>query len=339
MAEEFVVKSPGEILRDGPSSLRWLAGGVVSVLLVGAVVWLADPAETWRVVTGAHAGWLGAAILAYTVVLVARWVRLAGLVDSDKLSAYRFELLWASAGHSFATQLLPARSGELAFPVLWRRATGESVAEGTVFLTAIRVVELGIVVPLYALGLGVWLTGAEGSGGSWLVWLLAGLGLALLVSLPLLLQFGLRMARWCLFETPLAEIEVLEPLREAVPEAGEAIERLGPRRRLWLVGTSTVMWGSMFGVFYCVTAACGLDMGLSQVVVGSGGGIVGNLLPIGGIGSLGTMEAGWTAAFEATGAPTAPVVAAGILVHVLVILGTGTATFVGWGCEILARPD
>jgi uncharacterized membrane protein YbhN (UPF0104 family) len=221
--------------------------------------------------------------------------------------------------------------------VLWRRATGESVAEGAVFLTAIRVVELGIVVPLYALGLGVWLTGGAGSGGRWFVWLLAGLGVALIMSLPVLLRFALRVTRWCLAETPLAGVELLEPLREAVPKAGEAIGRLGPGRRLWLVGTSLVMWCSMFGVFYCMTAACGLNLGLAQVVVGSGGGIVGNLLPIGGIGSLGTMEAGWTAAFEATGAPTPPVVAAGILVHVLVIAGTGTATLIGRGLDILSN--
>lgn len=329
--------SPWEMLRDGPSMGRWLVGVVLSVLLVGAVLWFADPAETWRAVREAHPGWLGGAVAAYVVVLVARWVRLAGLVESDRLSGYRFELLWTSAGHSFATQLLPARSGELAFPVLWRRATGESVAEGAVFLTAIRVVELGIVVPLYALGLGAWLAGSEVSGGAWFVWLFVGLGVALLVSLPVLLRFALRVARWCLVETPLSGVELLEPIREAVPNAAGAIERLGTWRRLWLVGTSLVMWCSMFGVFYCVTAACGLQLGLAQVVVGSGGGIVGNLLPIGGIGSLGTMEAGWTAAFEATGAPTAPVVAAGILVHLLVISGTGTATLVGRGLDLLSN--
>ncbi len=320
-----------ERLREGISGGRWLVAVAVSVLLIGGLVWFAPPRELWRVVSGAHAGWLVAAAGLYAGVLAARWVRLAGLVDVDRLSAHRLELLWASAGHSFATQLLPVRSGELAFPVLWRRATGESLARGTVYLTAIRVVELGIVVPLYALGLGVWLSGEGIADGGWIVWGLGGFGMALLVGLPWLLRVALRIARWVLEQTALRRVEALEPLREAVPQAAEAVAGLGPGRRLWLVATSLVMWGLMFGVFAATLAACGLDLSLAQIVVGSGGGIVGNLAPVGGIGSVGTMEAGWTAAFEATGAPTAPIVAAGMLVHVLVIAGTGLATAVGWG--------
>jgi uncharacterized membrane protein YbhN (UPF0104 family) len=315
---------------------RWGLGLAVSAALIGAVIWWADPAEIGRVLWSAKLGPLAAALALYAGVLTARWVRLVGLVDGQKLSDHRLELLWASAGHSFATQLMPARSGELTFPALWKRATGESLGEGTVFLGAIRVVELGVLIPLYGVGLIVWLSGSGSAvGGGWIVAGLAGLGLLLLVGLPHLLRAGLGVAGWLLLQTRLADIEALEPLREAVPDARAAIERLGRGRRLWLVGTTLAMWLMMFGVFTCVLLACGADLGLAQSVVGAGGGIVGNLLPIGGIGSLGTMEAGWTAAFEATGAPRGPVVAAGLLVHLIVIAGTGSATAIAAGLSKL----
>lgn len=315
-------------LGAGPEFWLKTAGAfVVSALLIAGLVWFGEPAEIWAVLTSAAAGPLAAAVGLYGVVLTARWVRLIGLVDPDEGGVRRLDLLWASAGHSFANQILPARTGELVFPELWRRATGEEYADGAVYLAAIRVVELGIVVAIFGVGLVVWLSGRAQTGvRPWLVAALIGGGLALLLVLPVLLRIGLRIADWLVRRTRLAEIDLLEPLREAVPQARRAVENLGRTKRLWLVATSSVMWVAMFGVFYFTVAACGADLGIAQTVVGSAGGIVGNLLPIGGIGSLGTMEAGWTAAFRATGAPAGPVVASGLLVHGIVIAGTGLAT-------------
>jgi len=329
--------------------LRFAAGAAISAGLLGALVWLADPAEIWAVVTGARLGPLVAAIGLYGLVLATRWVRLIGLVAGGRLTDRRegedalstrrrwIDLLWASAGHSFANQLLPARSGELVFPELWRRATGRSYAEGAVFLAAIRVVELGVVVTLYAAALGAWLWSDAGRGiPHWLIGAMLVAGATVIAALPWLMRAGLGLADRVIRETRLAEIGWLAPLREAIPRADRAVERLGRRERLWLVGTSGLMWAAMFGVFYCTVAACGADLGVAQTMVGSGGGIVGNLLPVGGIGSLGTMEAGWTAAFRATGAPAGPVVAAGLLVHAIVIAGTGIATVVGIAGSALA---
>ncbi|MFB6352197.1 MAG: lysylphosphatidylglycerol synthase domain-containing protein, partial [Bradymonadaceae bacterium] len=244
----------------------------------------------------------------------------------DELSGHRLELLWTSAGHSFANQLLPARTGELVFPELWRRATGETYAEGTVVLAAIRIVELGVVASLYGIAMIVWLLGQAETGASvWLVGGLIGAGVAVIVALPWLLRIGLGLADRLFRQTRLADISWLAPLREAIPRAGQAVDRLGRRERIWLVVTSIAMWMAMFGVFWFTVAACGAGLGLAQTIVGAGGGIVGNLLPLGTVGSLGTMEAGWTAAFRATGAPVGPVVASGLLVHVIVIAGSGVA--------------
>lgn len=298
------------------SAVQIVGAAAVSAVLLGGLFWWADPSAIWDALSEARPGPLAAAAGCYLVVLATRWVRLIGLVDGEKLSRHRLELLWASAGHSFANQLMPARTGELVFPELWRRATGEGYAEGAVYLAAIRVVELGLVVSMFGLGMMIWW------GAGWAVSLL---GLGLLFALPTLLRLGLHVLSLVFRETRLSEFGWLEPLREAIPKAHSAIDGLGRRRRLWLVGTSTVMWIAMFGVFWFCLAACGLDLGVAQTVVGSTGGIVGNLVPVGGIGSLGVMEAGWTAGFRATGAPIGPVVAASLLLRAVVVIGAGGA--------------
>lgn len=304
-------------MTDRISGLQLTGALAVSALLLGGLIWWAEPAEIWSALSRARPGPLAAAAGCYVLVLAARWVRLVGLVDSETLSSHRLELLWASAGHSFANQLMPARTGEFVFPVLWRRATGEGYAEGAIYLAAIRVVELGLVISMFGLGLMLWW------GGGWAVALL---GFGLLVALPLMLRFGLRLLFWAFCDTRLSEIDWLEPLREGIPNARSAMEGLGRGRRLWLVATSALMWVAMFGVFWCCLVACGLELGIAQTVVGSTGGIVGNLVPVGTIGSLGAMEAGWTAGFRATGAPAGPVVAASLLVRALVFAGTGLVT-------------
>jgi uncharacterized membrane protein YbhN (UPF0104 family) len=310
--------------RSGGLGLRWLGAVALSVALLGAVLWLGDPAEVWATVSTARLEPLASATGCYAVVVLVRWVRLAAL---DPRGELRTELLGVSAGHSLANQLLPARSGELAFPALWRWATEEGVARGTVYLAAIRAVELGVVAPIFGVALVVWWSrvafglGVAGAAGLSVV----GGGL-LLAGFPFLIRAALGAVDWLSSRRPLRGIAWLDSVREEVPRARAALAGLGARERLWLVVTSLVMWAAMFGVYYSALVACGAGIGVVQTIVGSAGGIVGNLLPIGAIGSLGTMEAGWTAAFRATGAATGPVVAAGLVVHAIVICGAAVAT-------------
>ncbi len=89
------------------------------------------------------------------------------------------------------------------------------------------------------------------------------------------------------------------------------------------------VWLGLFGVFHTSLLAFGVDVTLAQSVVGSGGGIMTNLLPVNGVGSFGTLEAGWTAGLVATGAPLGPVVAAGLAMHLLVVAGSGVFAALG----------
>jgi uncharacterized membrane protein YbhN (UPF0104 family) len=322
----------------------WIVGVVVSGLFLAALLWLAEPGKVWTIARSADADSLLLAGGCYVGVIVARWFRLFAFQDTTPKTRSRIELLWASATHSFATQVLPARLGELVFPSLWHRATDQSHADGLVALLAVRLVELAVLAPIFGVSLFTWLArGSEDSGGpmaGWLPWVATALGLALLVGLPLVLHAAVGAASWLIRRRPLRGWRLLEPLREALPEARIAVERMDTRNLVWITACTTAMWIGLFGIYGFVLRACGATLGWVQTVVGSTGGIVGNLLPVGGIGSLGVMEAGWTAAFQATGAPLEPVVAAGLLVHALLIGGAGLVAAVGYVAKWwLARRD
>ncbi|MGM0555530.1 MAG: lysylphosphatidylglycerol synthase transmembrane domain-containing protein [Myxococcota bacterium] len=318
--------------KGGPVG-AWVVGVVVSGLFLGGLLGFAEPRKVWSIARSADAVSLFLACGCYVGVLVARWFRLFAFQDTTPKTHARIELLWVSASHSFVTQLLPARLGEFVFPSLWHRATDQPHADGLVALLAVRLVELAVLAPIFGVSLFAWLMrGGEPSGGAmagWIPWVATALGLALLIGLPLVLHGTVGAASWLIERRPLRNWRVLDPLQNSLPEARVAVERMNTRNLVWITGSTIVMWIGLFGVYGFVLRACGAPMGWIQTVVGSTGGIVGNLLPVGGIGSLGVMEAGWTAAFRATGAPLEPVVAAGLLVHALVIVGAGLGAGVG----------
>ena len=61
------------------------------------------------------------------------------------------------------------------------------------------------------------------------------------------------------------------------------------------------------------------------------------LLPINSLGSIGTLEAGWTAGFHLAGLPVEVGVATGLLMHSFVILYLFLITGLFWGMGQLAR--
>ena len=313
-----------------PSPRQWLGAGLVSGLLVAGVVAYVGADRLVALLRRMDPTPLAISVIAYAGVLTTRWLRLEGLLV-ERLGDLRGRpsFLWTTAGHSFANQLMPFRSGELAFPVLLQQAEGTNLTEGTLFLAALRFVELGCLIPIYGVGAIVWLSRRSTPDGyEWVSYVAIAGAILLLVSLPWLLRFGVYVAETLLEYLPLPEWNWFETLRTELDEADVALEQMGGRGMAWLIAMSSLMWILMFVVFHGTLAAFEAGTGWAQTIVGSGGGLIGNLVPS-GIGSLGTMEAGWIASFQATGAPKEPVLAAALVLHAIVIAGTGLATFVG----------
>lgn len=272
----------------------WAVGAVVSGLLIAAVLWWADPDQVWAAARRARPRWLAFASACFAAVAFLRWGRVV-LLAHDR--SRPLALLGVASGHALLNKVMPLRTGELAFPVLYRRATGASLRGGLVLLAALRVSELACLLPLYAAAC-FWYWGAASPP----VVVAAALG-GVTVQLALPWALG-RLGRLAI-----------------LARAHEELRSLSRRRLLALAGVNVCVWLGLFAMYYCVLEAFAAGVAPAQAVVGAGGAIVTNLLPINGLGSIGTMEAGWTAGLTATGAEAGPVITAGLTMHAITIVG------------------
>jgi uncharacterized membrane protein YbhN (UPF0104 family) len=212
------------------------------------------------------------------------------------------------------------------FPALLHKLFGTSAGRGASYLLVMRFAELTALFAWQSVALGVWWFGREAAGlqlvtvGTAVVGVC---GVLFFVSRPML-RAGVKLLEDILHSDRIPAWRPVEVCRGAVPDAREALQGVTAGEWRRLVGWSLAMWGAMFVVFAACLSAAGLHLGFGRTVVGATGGIIGNLLSVVGFGSLGMMEAGWTAGYVALGAEAAPVAAAGFAVHAIVIGGSAS---------------
>ena len=251
------------------------------------------------------------------------------------LRGIRLQLLLVSGGLTWTTAILvaaaaqaaalfaPARTGELALPWLLTRETGRSFSSNVGILLAARVLDLAT--------LGVWCGAA--------ILLIRGLDrpevalLALLLLVPtLLLPVTLRMAdrfatRW-VAPRGMKGRRWTRRLRRVRGEIDALRER--PAKLWGAFITSFIMWGLQWTVAWLLLMAMGHTWPFLTVAAGASAAAVANLLPFNLIGNLGTLEAGWTAAFVALGVPAQTAAASGLAAHLWGLIFAAFFGIAGW---------
>lgn len=283
-----------------------LIGALVAAALLGAVLAIARPAEVWRLFSSTDGRLLLVALAASAVFLLARGLRLALLMDVGLLRWPRAVLVAAAA--QAAAFFAPVRAGELALPLLLSRTTSRSFSACFGTLLAARALDLAT--------LGVWCGAA--------VLAVRGIRepLAIVVSLLLLLPSLLlpitltavdRLALRCIAPRGVRGRRWTRRVRRVRCEVGGLLKR--PLRLVAAALVSIAMWGFQWTVAGILLAAMGYRWPPTSVVAGSAASSVANLLPFNLIGNLGTLEAGWTAAFTALGVPLQVAAATGAATH------------------------
>lgn len=317
--------------RDGHRLVGRLLGAVVAIGLLLAALSLARPAEVWRLVRATDPRILGIAVALSVASVAMRALRLLFLLERSSLTAPRAGLIVAVA--QAAALFAPLRAGELALPWLLSRSTGRSFTSGISTLLAARTLDLAT--------LGLWCGAA--------VLAVRGLSepLALLVSLllvvpPLLLPMTVALA------DNLA-LRILAPhgvrgrrwarrMRRVRREFEALVRR--PGRLITAAAASLAMWGLHWAATWKLLAAMNFCWPLAKVTAGAAAAAVANLLPFNVIGNLGTLEAGWTAAFTALGVPLRTAAATGLAAHLWGLIFAAVFGLIGWGLlSVSAKPD
>jgi uncharacterized protein (TIRG00374 family) len=283
-----------------------LIGVVIAAVLLTGVLILARPAEVWRLLRATDGRLLLAAATVSAAFLAARGLRLRLLVDGDALGWPRATLVAAAA--QAAALFAPARTGELALPWLLDRVTGRGFTSGVSTLLAARTLDLAT--------LGLWCGAAvlavRGLAEPWAL-LVSVLLLAPCALLPLTLTAADRLALRLLAPRSLAGRRWARRVRRVRREVQELLRH--PIRVLAAVAVSVVMWGLQWSVAWILLVAMDHRWPPPTVVAGAAAAAAANVLPFNLVGNLGTLEAGWTAAFTALGIPLQVAAATGLAAH------------------------
>ncbi len=305
----------------GHQGWRRAAGAALALALLGVVLAVAGPAAVWRLLATARLQEVLPAAAAAALVLAARGVRLLLLLPGGELRPVPAVLTVAVA--QAAALFLPARAGEAALPLLLRRVAGLDLAAGVGTLLAARALDLA--------ALGVW------AGGAFLAVSRLDHPLALAAAAALLLP-ALALP-WTLAAADRLAVRLLAPRGLGGRRWTRRIRRLRravtaltsrPLRLAAAALASLLVWAFTWVSVFFLLVALGYRWPPMTVVAGSAAGSLANLLPVGLVANLGTLEAGWTAGFSALGIPPRIAAATGLATHLWGLLFAAAYGALAW---------
>jgi glycosyltransferase 2 family protein len=302
---------------------RGLVATLIALIVsVGVLWWLLSDAVIAAFAEALQRAHLTNLILALGLVPVIQGLR-----------ACRFALLiWGRAGTAFwplygitarllmLNFLLPFKLGELSFPLMTKRAFGIGFLRSTGVLILARLMDLGVVCAVFALGATVLIEpGARPWSLPVLLLILAGglalpvFGIDLLSPLARLSARHLRLAAW--FDNRLWHEVVVHP-------RGERCRALALTLAIWLTH-ALLAWLAASAV------ADGLHF--PQVMLASTAANLAFAVPISGLAGLGPPQAAWATMLHLTGVAWEPAIVTALILQGLLLSGAlllGMLTFV-----------
>ena len=234
--------------------------------------------------------------------------------------------------HNFLLRLLPMRTGDLSWAILVRRAGAAGLGESLLNLLLLRILDITSVLVFFATAL-LWDRGGvyQGDHRTGLLWAAAaaGMGLVFILLMGPLLRTGLTVLAWLCALLGLQDSPRVKGLLDKVGQAVDAFARARPRVLAMAGISSVVVWLLTYGTFFVGMRALGLTVSVGQVVLGATGGVVTGFLPS-GIGSFGTLEAGWTLGFVLVGLEEGVAAASGFGVSLITFTYAGIMAAVAW---------
>ncbi|MCB9555660.1 MAG: flippase-like domain-containing protein [Deltaproteobacteria bacterium] len=289
--------------------IRGTIGTVVTCLFF-AVLWrYIDLQRISELYASANWSLIGLAFLIFFALYISRSRRFAAVAPQTSGGT----MLAITCVHNFLLRLVPMRMGDLSFAFLVRRAGTSGLAEGILSLVLIRLLDGLIVIVIFsvtlALNHAVYRADPLPSQiGACVVFVL---GVLAIIFFKRLTHLGLRILQGTL---SLLGVKRSNRLRSAVDKLGEAIAAFDKLRAPVLVvlcTTTVIQWILTFALAYVLLRAFHVEVTVAQAILGTTASIVSGFLPIGGIGSFGALEAGWTLGFTLVGlSPTVAVATA-----------------------------
>jgi uncharacterized protein (TIRG00374 family) len=291
-----------------------LLGLLFSLAVIGYVLVKLDWQAVVHTFTTLNWAWLVIAFGVYLINYVMRTRRFQILLNLDRLPFY--QLYGITNLYGMYLYLMPAKSGELSYPILLKNNLNVSLTTSTATLIAARYFDFATialflppVLLFYWQQIPPWLQ-ASGFVFSGLV-VLAGVA-----------------ARWLLRRSSpnTRQQEGVEPpwrarligIFQGLITSLRAIDRRQSYWRLWLLTIG--IWLSVQTNFYLIILSLGYQLSFFQVVLVSIIMVPMTLLPLQGFANLGTHEIGWVAAFTLFNQSQAVSLNVAVSSHIILLL-------------------
>jgi uncharacterized protein (TIRG00374 family) len=265
-------------------------------------------------------GWLGAAFIVYLLNYVLRTLRFRLLLDLTKIP---FQSLFSVTNlYGMYLYLMPAKSGEVSYPLLLKNKLRVPLAESTATLIAARFFDFATVALFLPAVLAAFWEQIH-------PWLRAGA----LVFVATVFLFGggllwlVRNRAWSEKINP--ERGALQissgRFRPLLQKGGQrllaSLAAIDQRGGYGQMGILTVaIWLCVQINFYFIVLSLGQTLTFWQMIVVSIIMVPMTLLPLQGFANLGTHEIGWTAAFALFGYPEAEALNIAVSSHIILLL-------------------
>ena len=295
---------------SGTNKLQSTIGLLVTAITIFLVSQRLDIEAILRLLRNIDLPWLGIALLIFTANYVLRALRFRLLTYSETPPLAR--TFGISAIHGMLNYLLPAKLGELAYPLLARSHLGLSIPEGAATLIVARFWDFAIIallLPMVAIGFSSDLpTWAQIS----------------MVTFPVLLTLLSVILLWFVSRTSSSgHSSSSHGGRLLMKLAGlvnglKSVHGQGNHFRLALL--SAGIWLCIYGNFYALVNALGLETTLLEMAVVSTVLLPLTLLPLQGLANIGSHELGWVTALGLFGHDIDTSLQIAVGTHILLLL-------------------
>jgi uncharacterized membrane protein YbhN (UPF0104 family) len=219
------------------------------------------------------------------------------------------------------------RLGEATFPLLLARYASVDSARGFSLLIRIRLQEIVVLSALFLAALAFLIANDAIAVANYILFLTIGM---ILFAMPFVLQRHLPSLISALASRIDTRADPLSTKLSAFLHRAQLALREPNPRRLASTAVTGALWLCMFYLFYVAMRLSGHPVTMAETVVGSSFANVSQLLPINTLGSFGSLEAGWALGFSLVGVPVKDALAAGFIMHLLVLIFITVFAGVGW---------
>ncbi len=274
--------------------------------------------------------WLALGSFAYLLANLLRAIRFRWLIHSKDIPFP--DLFRITSFYHLSLMVLPSKLGELSYPYLLNKMSGRNVTEGLASLVVSRVYDFFIIL-LILLFVFIRYQTLFRVNPFFLIPVVI-----FLILLMILVFFYIgRLLKWFsnilgkIFNRPGRNASFVSWIRQKMDEMAEDSDSIKARKTYFPVTlTSVASWVMIFSVFYAYMKGFGVEVSSTRLILGSTIAVIGNALPVSGIGNWGTLEAGWAAGFLMVGLSKEKAITTGFGIHILIFIVCAVISFFCW---------